>query len=106
MESSVCGICVFDSALGAHWELVHGCVGSVIGKPNNRCVSGAAVCAGDEEVSMPSISGGFQLFEAVVADCDIGRDNRTALGSLLAAFFNSEIGQTQFAFRIFDLYII
>jgi hypothetical protein len=106
MEPSISGICVFDSAIGAHWEVVHGCVGSVIGNSNNRCVSGAAVCAGDEEVSMPPISGGFQLFETIVADCDIGRDDRTALGSLLAALFDSEIGQTQFGIRIFDLYII
>jgi hypothetical protein len=76
MEAAIVDVFVLGAASGAHWKLVHRGAAAVVGDVAHDCEARPTVHAINEGIETPAIGGGEQFTQAVVANRDIGRDQR------------------------------
>jgi hypothetical protein len=89
MKAPVGGIIIFGLAPGAHFKMLHRCLGPIVGDVVNDGVAGAAIGAIDERIAKTAILRIEHLSSAVIADGHIRR-NQGGHGRIAFALYDRE----------------
>ncbi len=76
VKAAVEWIGVLFATYGAHGEIGHGCIGSVIGQAGDNAVAGSAIGAIGEGIKVPPVARRKDIFKAIRAGCYIGQRQR------------------------------